>query len=303
MRTEDVRNFVAVANAQSLMAASLQLGISQPTLSKSMARLERAVGSLLIERLARGIRLTEAGRAFYAYARGADQHIMDAVSAVRDLRQGKAGSIRLAVGISVSKELIAAACQPLFSMKTLDIQISTGMSNTLPKEVLLGTTDFAITNRLSSLSPALKFIPLFRDPMIPVVTRDHPLANASSIEWTQLAHQNWLVPCVGTETRIWFDKQFLSRRLAPPSCIVSLSGYYPALEFASKIDGISLLPSSLLRDLDHKRYVEMAKPKDWMSRRIVGIVHRHPGYLSRVAESLIDNLIRTSQSFFPEMSC
>lgn len=69
MRTEDIGYLLAVADAGSLVGAARGLGIGQPTLSKSIARLERALGTPLIKRLPRGIDLTDAGRAFVDRAR------------------------------------------------------------------------------------------------------------------------------------------------------------------------------------------------------------------------------------------
>src|SRR5260370_9525783 len=70
MELRHLRYFVAVAEAGSLtVAAGRKLHTSQPSLSRQIRDLEEEVGAQLLTRGARGIELTEAGRAFLDHAR------------------------------------------------------------------------------------------------------------------------------------------------------------------------------------------------------------------------------------------
>src|SRR2546423_11454 len=60
---------VVCAAEGSLAAAAAELGISRPAVAKRMNRLEAIVGAPLLDRDARGVRLTEAGAALVAHAR------------------------------------------------------------------------------------------------------------------------------------------------------------------------------------------------------------------------------------------
>jgi DNA-binding transcriptional LysR family regulator len=64
-----LRTFLAVAGAGSFTAAGLQLGLSQPTVSQHIRRLEESVGRPLILRDTRDVRLTDAGEALTGFAR------------------------------------------------------------------------------------------------------------------------------------------------------------------------------------------------------------------------------------------
>jgi DNA-binding transcriptional LysR family regulator len=57
----DLRALVAVADEQSVTRAAERLFVAQPALSKQLRALERQVGVALLERLPRGVALTEAG--------------------------------------------------------------------------------------------------------------------------------------------------------------------------------------------------------------------------------------------------
>lgn len=76
--------FIAIAECGSITRAAARLGITQPSLSEAVARLERDLGAALVLRTGRGVVLTRAGAALAAHGRV----ILGAVqAAVRDVRQ------------------------------------------------------------------------------------------------------------------------------------------------------------------------------------------------------------------------
>ena len=71
MNVEQLRAFVKVADSPTISAAASSLFVSQPSLSRSIARLERELGASLFERGRKGCELTEAGATFLPHARRA----------------------------------------------------------------------------------------------------------------------------------------------------------------------------------------------------------------------------------------
>ncbi|QEO09646.1 LysR substrate-binding domain-containing protein [Protaetiibacter larvae] len=64
-----LRSFVAVADTLSFTRASTLLGISQPTVSQQVRKLEKAAGRVLIARDTRAVTLTDNGSAMLGFAR------------------------------------------------------------------------------------------------------------------------------------------------------------------------------------------------------------------------------------------
>jgi DNA-binding transcriptional LysR family regulator len=64
-----LRTFLAVAETQSFTGAGLQLGLSQPTVSQHVRKLEDAAGRMLVSRDTRDVRLTDNGDAMAGFAR------------------------------------------------------------------------------------------------------------------------------------------------------------------------------------------------------------------------------------------
>ncbi|WP_416973728.1 LysR family transcriptional regulator [Streptomyces sp. 4F14] len=68
MELRHLRYFVAVAEEGSVNRAALRLHVSQPSLSRQIAQLERELGQRLLERTSRGVRLTPAGQMLLPHA-------------------------------------------------------------------------------------------------------------------------------------------------------------------------------------------------------------------------------------------
>jgi DNA-binding transcriptional LysR family regulator len=68
---QNLRYFIAVADAASFTAAARRCGVAQPSLSEGIRRLERVLRCRLFDRLPRAVRLTEAGRDLLPRAREA----------------------------------------------------------------------------------------------------------------------------------------------------------------------------------------------------------------------------------------
>src|SRR5262245_66067515 len=80
-----LRYFVAVAEAENVSRASLKLHVSQPPLSRQIRDLEDEMGVQLLERTAKSVRLTDAGRAFLEEARAILKHTDEAVQKARGI--------------------------------------------------------------------------------------------------------------------------------------------------------------------------------------------------------------------------
>src|SRR5215470_9187665 len=84
MELRHLRYFVAVAEMENVSrAATQELHVAQPSLSRQIRDLEEELGVRLFERTARSVRLTGAGRAFLPEARAILKRTEDAVVKVR----------------------------------------------------------------------------------------------------------------------------------------------------------------------------------------------------------------------------
>lgn len=107
-----VTYFLAAAAAGSLTQAAEELGISQPTLSEQIRKLEQSVGVALFTRAKQGLTLTEAGQRFMPHARKVSRDYtaaMDSVSGIRDRQEGT-----VAFGMFNSGQYVLSGLIPAF---------------------------------------------------------------------------------------------------------------------------------------------------------------------------------------------
>ena len=114
------RMFVAVVQAGSLSAAASRLGIPLATLSRRMRDLERQLKVQLLERSARGAKLTDAGSRLYEHASRGIEALLEAEQAVVSDQASLNGRLRLSLPQTVAPwwELLAA-----FQRRYPDIQV------------------------------------------------------------------------------------------------------------------------------------------------------------------------------------
>jgi DNA-binding transcriptional LysR family regulator len=103
---QQLRIFLAVAEARSFRAAALNLGLSPSAVSQAMRRLEQELGVALLARSTRSVALTAAGEQLLAQARPALQSLKQAYTDLGELSRDIGGTLRLSVPRSAARLLL-----------------------------------------------------------------------------------------------------------------------------------------------------------------------------------------------------
>jgi molybdate transport repressor ModE-like protein len=103
----------AVAREGSLSAAARALDYTQPAVSHHVARLEEEVGTALLVRTSRGVRLTQAGQALVEHADAVIARLQIAQEEVAEIAELRTGRVRLAAFPSASATLVPPAARAL----------------------------------------------------------------------------------------------------------------------------------------------------------------------------------------------
>jgi LysR family transcriptional regulator, regulator of abg operon len=284
MNLEDLHLALVIAREGNLAAASQVLGVSQPTLSKAVARLERETRVQLFERVARGMRPTELGRAFLERALHIDLAAADMHAALRDLRQARAGVLRFGVGQGISDEWIAPAVRTLADAG-VRFEISGGMPDALLPRVGLGELEFCLSGMSAPPREGLSWEPLAADPIVVLAPTAHPLAQGRRRPtWKQLAQARWIVPARQTSTHDEFRRNFKEHDLVPEETVVSLTSQRE-LALGTVLNALVLTSRSRLDGPSVRNaYVVLEPPGGWKSQRQAALVWRANGYISPAAE-------------------
>ncbi len=191
MELRHLRYFVAVAEAENVSRAALKLHVSQPALSRQIRDLEDELGFLLLERSAKSVRLTEAGRAFLIEARAVLQRAEEAVKAARAIATGATGELHVGYAPSLTARILP---QTLRAFQAESPNIRVRLHDFSTEEMLTGLREgklqIAFVVRLTpNLLRGLRFEELARDPMCLAVAPKHPLAGRRSVTLTEVAKE------------------------------------------------------------------------------------------------------------------
>jgi DNA-binding transcriptional LysR family regulator len=195
MELRHLRYFVAVAEEQNITRAAARLHVSQPPLSRQIRDLEDEVGTPLLERTRRAVRLTPAGWAFldeaYVILRQVDQAVGAARTAAgagcRELKLGYAPGPTQEFLRELLRELQAGT--PPVRIRLFDL--STGeMMNGLRS----GELDAALAVKPQpAMLQGLKFEPLREDPWRVAVAPDHPFARRRTVRLRELLEEPFVI--------------------------------------------------------------------------------------------------------------
>jgi LysR family hca operon transcriptional activator len=190
MELRHLRYFIAVAEEGSFSnAAERRLHTAQPSLSRQMRDLEQEVGVKLLERKARGVRLTAAGQVFLDHARLMLMQLEAAGEAARRAEQpARPGFV---VGFLAGQEVVWLA-ETLRILREeapdVDVTISSLSSPELANALMQGRMDAALLRHETETS-GLAFKFLLKEPMLAIMPATHRLARQKSISPQDLARE------------------------------------------------------------------------------------------------------------------
>ena len=193
MELRHLRYFVAVAEARSLkLAAEEKLHTTQPSLSRQMRDLEDEVGTALLERGAKGVQLTPAGRVFLDHARVMLSQAAAAVQAARQITHPAKPSFALGFMIGHDTTWLPKALKVLSKeLPNIHVVLSTQNSPQLAAALLHGGVDVAFLRREDGGSE-LEFRTLAEESFEVFLPSDHRLVGMEAIEVQELVGETFI---------------------------------------------------------------------------------------------------------------
>ena len=204
---------VAAANSGSFSEAAQRLGISQPSLSESIRRIEHEIGSLLFERTTRSLKLTAEGRYAAAVAREIVRDFRRALDRLSNTgsRQGR---IVIAALPSITCTVLAAALQE-FGRDHAAIEV--GLHDVQHERALMlvaeGIADLAVTIR-PARHDDLVFEEITSDVAHLVCRSDDPLTRRKSVRWRDLSGLPFIGITRNSSVRRLTDAGFIQAEVA-----------------------------------------------------------------------------------------
>lgn len=261
LRLRHLRLLKLVDQRGSLGAAARGLGVSQPAATLLLRELEAVFGSTLVERDARGARLTTSGRHAVDRLTIALASLEQAIQAARTPET--APLLRLGCIQVASMSGLPAAINRLVETNTLGrLQIREGRARDLLADLCAGDLDCVIgwiDETLIEGLPVegLQIEQLSYGRMQVAAAVSHPLARLRAVSVEEIGRWRWIVPSPGSRTYAAYLRLFVHNGVPAPPATVECSALHTTLHIVSATQLLAMAPSAAVR---HYSRLGMVKP-------------------------------------------
>ncbi len=187
MNLRDLRYLLAVAEHGHFGRAAAACGVSQPTLSVQLRKLEDSLGVALFERSQKGVVRTAACDRLLGHARAALAETDAILAVARDLRDPLAGRLRLGIIPTLAPYLLPLVFAPLRSaLPALDLEPWEDQTSALLDRLRAHDLD-AVLLATRTDGGDLASQALFDEPFLAALPPEHPLAGRAVVSEAELA--------------------------------------------------------------------------------------------------------------------
>lgn len=297
LNTHELSNLAQIVQRGSFAAAASDLGVSQPALSKSIAKLERTLGVRLLQRKARGVVPTVYGEALLRRALPALADLKSAVHEIEALRGGAGGVVSIGVAPAVAADFAPALVEKILnSGRALRLRVAEGLVEELTAGVRSGALDFSITTRKSTEGEDdLVAQLLFEDTFVVCCAMDHPLARKRKVDVGDLLAPPWVLAPREGVLKHEFDGCFKRAGVAAPAAIVETASGALSKALVMERGFLSFLPREMIAYEVRKGYLSVV-PTPWLEwKRQVSLISRRGRIASSSAAFVADLVLRTAE--------
>ena len=293
-----------VAARGSFSAAAESLSFTQSAISQQVAALERETGTKLVERGARGIRLTQAGEVLVRHTDAVLSRLSSAEEELQALAGLKGGRLRISTFQSAGATLVPRAVAA-FHERYPDVELALTQAEPEEATALLrgGELDLAVVYDFDGipggLDETLECVHLTDDRYDLLIARDHPLAAQGHVDMADLAEERWInstdgcgcrravlhaCSAVGFEPRVSFETDEI---LAQQALVANNMGItlMPRLALTTAHPGVAVRPIAGGAPV---RQIHAASLRD--------------AYSSPASQAMVQLLVDTAEEFQTETS-
>jgi DNA-binding transcriptional LysR family regulator len=241
MQLKQLEEFIAVVQAGSVRSAARKLGVTQPSLTKAIQRLEEDVGSPLFVRTGQGVSLTEFGNVLLPHAEAIQAELQRANEELGHLR-GDSESIISASTTPVAGTTIVPDAIRIFrqSFPNVTVSVLDGLSPPGMSLLRIGAVDFYVGSAPGVQNDrSLSSIQLMPNPLIIACRPGHPLRHAKSL--AELVGAEWAFAGPTGFRGELLDEAFRKQGLPLPRSVTHCASFTSLISVAAASDIFTLV--------------------------------------------------------------
>ncbi|MFJ8386597.1 LysR family transcriptional regulator [Streptomyces sp. NPDC094438] len=274
-----LRYFRAVARHEHISRAAEELRVAQPSVSRTIIRLESELGIPLFDRQGRRIRLNEHGAAFLRRVERALAELDDARREMADA--AGAGPGRVAVAAETLLLLAGVLAAFRAHRPGVGVRLFQAPVDSMRRHLRSAEVDFALASQPLA-GPELCSLELVREEVLLAVPRGHPLAVRERVAVAELADEDFVSTRTGHWQRALLERLFAQEGISPRVvCEGDEAAATPELIGAGL--GIGLMPAVARRTIGERGPVAWVRVDAADCHRTLTLVWRQGAHLSPAA--------------------
>lgn len=301
MELRDIEYFAVIAQHKSIGRAAEALDMSQPALSKSLRRLEKAIRAKVVQRTSTGIELTAIGHALLAKVSRLRLTMDDISREAADLSEGRAGHLSIGTPPAFAPHIVPMACETLLKEAPL-VTLKLTVSERVPLLAGLrnGTLDIALTLMQITSTEDLIEQHLYDEEYVVYASVNHRLAKQKQVSLADLVQERWAMSDINNPSWLRLNEVFAKASLPSPK--IGLQAPYMALRqrLVSASDLLSHGSREIVRCGAAHFPIVALNVKNFSTRRKVGVLYRNEAYLPPVGLRFIEILKATAKKISNE---
>ena len=281
--------FVHIVAAGSFRGAALQMGVSQPALSRAIRQAEGVLGTRVFDRDTRNLQITAVGQQLLPIAERVLREFDASFGELGQFLQGRSGKVAVAALPSTGTSLLATAVASFRALHPqVEFTLVEAAADSLLNVIDDGKADFGL-----SVKPApdrrLRYRHLLDDPFMLLCRDDDPLATRASVPWSIFTTRDYISAQPRSSIRQLTDAVFLQRRMAVrPSLECPSVSACSALVMANA--GIAAVPQLALSLVNMQGLCAVPLVRPHMLRSI-GIITRIGRSLAPASTAFMEHLL------------
>lgn len=211
MDFKELETFVSIVEKGSISAAAAALGISQPAVSKRVARVEKEMGATLFASGHKHSTLTSEGTVLYKAAIKMLDTRRKARIQIAEISQDLCGTVKISAS-SIPGDFILPKLLVEFMEKHpgVTLNVSQSASQTALGELADKKTALAVIGSDRCL-PGFTSVPFFHDELVLIVNSNHPMASKKFVDMDDIATLKMVGRTSGSGTRMMWERACKSR--------------------------------------------------------------------------------------------
>lgn len=286
MEFHPLKVFLAVANEKSFSRAAEKMRRTQPAISLAVQRLEKELDEKLIDRSAKELLLTDAGRIVLDYARRFENLERELVTALTELRDNSAGRLSIGANESTSLYLLRHIQRYRHLYPKVKVQIRRSLSSRIPAQLVDGDLELGVLS-FDPNDERLSSTVIYTDHLSFVVSPQHRFASRAEVSITELGMETFIAHNVVSPYREIVIREF-ERRKIPLNMDVEMPTVETIRKMVQRNEGVAFMPRMCVeQEIEQGALREVRVPELYVERKI-RLVHPGKRTLSHAARAFLE---------------